>query len=73
MLALNALKVGLASFCCAATVVSALAQTNSQFPVPTNAIEPTPTPQTSPVRVPETPSPSLASTTAHVDTRLLLF
>jgi hypothetical protein len=62
MLAVNTLKVCLASFCYAATVASAFAQTNGQFPVPTNVIEPTPTPQTSPVLVPETlfPSPTPA-------------
>ena len=43
MLSVNALKVYLASACCAATVASALAQTNGQFSVSTNAIEPTPT------------------------------
>ena len=47
MLSVNALKVCLASFCCAAAVASALAQTNGQFPVSTNVIGPTPTPQTS--------------------------
>jgi hypothetical protein len=57
MLSVNALKVCLASVCCAATVASALAQTNGQFPVSTNAIEPTPTPQTSPLLTPETLSP----------------
>ena len=58
----RALKVCLATFCCAATVASALAQTNGQFPVSTNVIEPTPTPQTSPLLVPETlfPSPTPA-------------
>ena len=38
MLSVNALKVYLASACCAATVASALAQTNSQFPVSTNGL-----------------------------------
>jgi hypothetical protein len=54
MLAVNALKVCLVSFCCAATFAVALAQTNSQFPASTNVIEPTPTPQTSPLLSPET-------------------
>jgi hypothetical protein len=57
MLSLKALKVCLATFCCAATIGSALAQTNGQFPVSTNVIEPTPTPQTSPFLAPETLSP----------------
>ena len=39
-------------------VLSALAQTNSQFPVSTNAPEPTPTPQTSPLLTPQTVLPT---------------
>ena len=59
-------RVCLAFFCCGVTVASALAQTNSQFPVPTNVPEAASTPQTSPLIKPEslfsTPAPLLSPT-----------
>ena len=58
MLRVNTLKACLISFGGVVALFSALAQTNSQFPVSTNAPEPTPTPQTSPLLMPQTLLPT---------------
>ena len=58
MLRVNTFKACLVLFGGVAAVLSALAQTSSQFPVSTNAPEPTPTPQTSPLLTPQTVLPT---------------
>ena len=58
MLRVNTLKACLVSLGGVVALFSALAQTNSQFPVSTNAPGPTPTPQTSPLLTPQTLLPT---------------
>ena len=58
MLRVNTLKACLVSFGGLVAIFSALAQTNSQFPVSTNSPQPTPTPKTSPLLTPETVLPT---------------